>query len=188
VIVSVKVPLGPDADVLTLSVDGPVAGFGENVTLEPDGWPLRLRVTDPVNPLDGVTVTVYVAVLPRRTDTEAGLMESEKSAGKPVTVTLAVPLTVPLVAITVKGPPAVEPAVNRPPVLIVPPPLTDQVNAGCGVIGWPNWSTPVAENCAVLPVWTEALAGATVIVVRTGGAVTVTLAVPLTLPLDAVIV
>jgi hypothetical protein len=58
VIVSVKVPLGPDDDVLTLSVDGPVAGFGENVTLEPDGWPLRLRVTDPENPLDGVTVTV----------------------------------------------------------------------------------------------------------------------------------
>jgi hypothetical protein len=65
-------------------------------------------------------------------------MESEKSCGKPVTVTLAVPLTVPLVAITVKGPPAVEPAVNRPPVVIVPPPLTDQVNGGRGVIGWPN--------------------------------------------------
>ena len=36
-----------------------------------------------------------------------------------------------------------------------------------------NWSRPVALNCWVPPVWTEALAGATLIVVRTGGAVTV---------------
>jgi hypothetical protein len=56
--VSVKVPLGPDDDVLTLSVDVPVAGFGENVTVEPDGWPPRLRVTDPEKLLDGLTVTV----------------------------------------------------------------------------------------------------------------------------------
>jgi hypothetical protein len=77
-------------------------------------------------------------VLPRRTDTEAGLMESEKSAGKPVTVTLAVPLTVSLVAVTVKGPPAAAPAVNSPDPLTVPPPLTDQVNVGCGLIGLPN--------------------------------------------------
>ena len=58
VMVSGKVPLGPDDDDLTLSVDVPVAGFGENVTVEPDGWPLRLRVTDPEKPLDGVTVTM----------------------------------------------------------------------------------------------------------------------------------
>ena len=36
-------------------------------------------------------------------------------------------------------------------------------------------------NCCVPPVSTDALAGETVIVVRTGGAVTVTLAVPLQL-------
>ena len=88
-----------------------------------------------------------------------------------MTVTLAVPLTLPLVAVTVNGPPAVEPAVNRPAVLIVPPPLTDQVNAGCGVIGWPNWSRPVAVSCWVLPVCTGALAGAIMIVARTGAPV-----------------
>ena len=55
-----------------------------------------------------------------------------------VTVTLAVPLTLPLVAVTVKGPPAVEPAVNRPEALIVPPPLTDQVKVGWGLSGLPN--------------------------------------------------
>ena len=58
VIVSVKVPRGPDDEVRTVSVDAPVAGFGENETVEPDGCPLRLRVTGPENPLDDVTVTV----------------------------------------------------------------------------------------------------------------------------------
>ena len=50
-----------------------------------------------------------------------------------ITVTLAVPLTGTLVAVTVNGPPGVAPAVNRPEEeSIVPPPLTDQVNVGCG--------------------------------------------------------
>jgi hypothetical protein len=56
--ISVKVPLGPDDDVLTLSVDVPVVEVGVNVTVEPDGWPLRLRVTEPEKPSDGLTVTV----------------------------------------------------------------------------------------------------------------------------------
>ena len=62
----------------------------------------------------------------------------EKFAAGAVTVTLAVPETLPLVAVTVNGPPAVEPAVNKPSVLIVPPPFTDQVNTGCGLSGWPT--------------------------------------------------
>ena len=53
-----NVPRGPDDDVRTVSVDGPVAGFGENVIEEPEGCPLRLRVTDPEEPLDGVMLTV----------------------------------------------------------------------------------------------------------------------------------
>ena len=126
--------------------------------------------------------------MPRAADCEAGLTESEKSAGTLVTVTLAVPLTLPLVAVTVKGPPAVGPAVNKPDPLMAPPPLTVQVKDGCGLTRLPNWSRPVAVNCCVLPVCTDALDGETVIVVRTGGAVTVTLAVPLTLPLAAVTV
>ena len=58
--------------------------------------------------------------------------------GVAVTVTLAVPFTLPLDAVTVKGPPVVEPAVNKPDELMEPPPLTDQVNVGCGLIGLPN--------------------------------------------------
>ena len=56
-----------------------------------------------------------------------------------VTVTLAVPLLPPLAAVTVNGPPAVV-AVNRPDALIEPPPLTDQVNVGWGLIGLLDWS------------------------------------------------
>ena len=69
-------------------------------------------------------------------DREAGLAESEKS----VTETLAVPVRPPLAAVTVNGPPAVEPALNRPDEPIVPPPLTDQANDGCGS-GWLYWSS-----------------------------------------------
>ncbi len=76
--------------------------------------------------------------LPWRTRCKAGLTESEKSGDTLVTVTLAVPLTLPLPAVTVKGPPPVAPAVNNPDELMVPPPLTDQVNVGCGLIGLPN--------------------------------------------------
>ena len=81
-----------------------------------------------------------------------------------VTVTDAVPLMVPLDAVTVNVPP-VEPAVNSPVGLMEPPPLTDHLKLGCGFIGWPNWSSPVAKNCWVPPVWTEALDGETLMVV-----------------------
>ncbi len=91
-----------------------------------------------MKPLSLVMVTVYVAVLPRLTDCEVGLTEIVKSGGALVTVTLAVPFTLPLDAVTVKGPPALEPAVNKPDELIVPPPLAVQLNVGCGLSGWPN--------------------------------------------------
>ncbi len=47
-----------DDSVLIVSVEVPVAGFGVNVTVEPDGWPARLSVTDPAKPFRGVIVTV----------------------------------------------------------------------------------------------------------------------------------
>src|SRR6478672_11302567 len=103
-------------------------------------------------------------------DREVGLTDSEKS----VTVTVAVPFTPPLAAVTVKFDPTVV-AVNRPAELIEPPPLTDQVNVGCGFIATLFWTEPVA--CV------------TVLEVRTGrAAVTATLAGPFTPPLAAVTV
>ena len=65
-----------------------------------------------------------------------------------LTVMLALPLIAPDEALTEKGPPAVEPAVNRPLLERVPPPVVAQVKLG-DVIDWPNWSAEVAENCCV---------------------------------------
>ncbi len=58
VTVIVNVPVGPDGDVVTLSVDVVVVELGLKLKVLLDGWPDRLRATDPVNPFDGVTVTV----------------------------------------------------------------------------------------------------------------------------------
>jgi hypothetical protein len=51
-----------------VSVDDDPVGFGLNVAVDPLGKPLTLRFTDPVNPLMGVTLTVYDVVLPCTTD------------------------------------------------------------------------------------------------------------------------
>jgi hypothetical protein len=81
------------------------------------------------------------------------------------TVTLAVAECPPAVAVTTNGPPGLLPAVNRPVLLIVPPPLTVHVNVGCGFITAPNWSVPLAVNCCVPLRFTVALPGATVTLV-----------------------
>ena len=56
-----------------------------------------------------------------------------------VTVTWAVPDTLPLLAVTVNSP-AVVPAVNTPLPLIVPPPDTPHEKVGCGLSLVPFWS------------------------------------------------
>lgn len=56
--VSVKVPRGPHDGVFTVRVEVVVAGLGVNVTMAPEGWPVRLNVTAPLKPLDGVIVTM----------------------------------------------------------------------------------------------------------------------------------
>jgi hypothetical protein len=57
VMVSVKVPRGPDADVRTVSVDAVVAAAGEKVTAAPKGCPARVSATDPENPPADVIAT-----------------------------------------------------------------------------------------------------------------------------------
>jgi hypothetical protein len=66
-----------------------------------------------------------------------------------VTITVAVPDILPLVAMTVLAyVPGVGPAVNRPDALIVPPPeTTDQVGVSDTLA--PAKSVPTAENCCV---------------------------------------
>src|SRR2546423_6790207 len=100
-------------------------------------------------------------------------------------LTVAVPKIEPLVALTVlENVPAVVPAVKSPPgVVIVPPQLvTDQ--AGVTGTTLPATSLPTAVNCCVAPTATVAGFGVTVIVAR-APAVTVTVAVPETVPLVA---
>src|SRR5687768_16530377 len=85
-----------------------------------------------------------------------------RTGGFPLwTFTTAVPAFPPAVAVRVCGPPAVRPAVNRPLVEIVPPPVTDQVNAGAGTMALPNWSIAEAVNWEVPPTFTPALGGET---------------------------
>ena len=74
---------------------------------------------------------------PVATEAVAGETVILVSTGGAVTVTLAVPLALALDAVTVNGPPTVL-ALNRPELLIVPPPLTVQANTGCVLTGWPN--------------------------------------------------
>ena len=191
---TLAVPVRPPLAAVT--VNGPPAV--EPALNKPDEPIVPPPLTDQVNDGCGLKawpnwsrpVALNCCVPPAWTEALAGAtVIVARTGGAAVTETLAVPVRPPLAAVTVNGPPAVEPALNKPDEPIVPPPLTDQPNDGCGLKAWPNWSRPVALNCCVPPAWTEALAGATVIVARTGGAaVTETLAVPVRPPLAAVTV
>ena len=77
---------------------------------------------------------------------------------------LPVPLTVPLVAVTVPLVTAVLGAVTGPAVLIVP---AEVVQAYVGAVNaTPNWSVPAAANCCVPPAARLAVAGVTAIEVN----------------------
>jgi hypothetical protein len=57
-IVSGYVCLALVVNVFTVRVEVVAAGLGVKVTVLPEGWPVRLRVTNPLKPLIGVIVTV----------------------------------------------------------------------------------------------------------------------------------
>src|SRR5450759_5360865 len=90
------------------------------------------------------------------------------------TDTVAVPARAPLCAVTVLGPPALVPAVKRPPPLMVPPPLTLHANEGWVAKVAPNWSRAVALNCWAAEMLTVALAGETAMLAIVGLTTTVT--------------
>ena len=101
-IVSVYVPTGVEALVETLSVVGPdvLTDAGLNEAVAPDGSPLTLKVTVPLNPVPGVTVAVYVVPAPAMTVLDDGVAAVNV---KSVTVTVRVAgwLTAPLLSVTV---------------------------------------------------------------------------------------
>ncbi len=108
--------------------------------------------------------------------------------GGGVTVTVAVPLTDPLEAVIIVAPAFF--AVNMPVVGSIVPTvvlLLDHVIVATIVLL--NWSRAVAVNDWVPPTVKDTVAGETVIVVNSvEGGETVTVAVPLTDPLDAFMV
>ena len=64
----------------------------------PDGRPVTVKSTDPVNPETAVTVAVYVAFCPTVTACEAGVADSVKF--ETVTVRVAGELASPLSSVT----------------------------------------------------------------------------------------
>ena len=71
--------------------------------------------------------------------------------------------------------PGAEPPVYSPVALMVPPVA---VQFTVGVVLLPSLMLPLAENCTVAPVCTEVGDGVTLTDTSVGGAVTVTVAVP----------
>ena len=118
---------------LVLTVKVAVVALAATITLA-GTWAAAVLLLDSVTvaPPTGAgpfSLTVPVEAFPP--STEVGLKLTLLTAGGGnVTVTLAVPVTPPLPAVTVKGPPAVVSAVNNPAGLMLPPPLTDQVKVG----------------------------------------------------------
>ena len=78
---TVKVPRAVPNVVFTFSVAVPGAATGLPVQVADAfaGSPETFRLTDPVNPPTTETPTVYVAVWPRETVTEDGLIDTAKS-------------------------------------------------------------------------------------------------------------
>jgi hypothetical protein len=102
-----------------------------------------------------------------------------------VTVTEVVTVALPACACTVLVKvPSVPPAVKRPSLPMLPPPATT-LHATLAEEGLPQVSAPAAVNCCVAPAATVGFFGESVSEVGVPG-ITVTSAVPETLPLEAV--
>ena len=80
-IVSVKLPVGVDAVVLTVRVELWPARIedGANVPLAPEGSPFTERLTVFGVPLETCVVTEYVTLFPRTTDCVVGVAVIAKS-------------------------------------------------------------------------------------------------------------
>jgi len=101
--VRVKVPVGVLRMVLTFKVEEPdVMDEGLKLAFARRGSPLTLKLTVPLKPEPGVTLTVQRALEPRETVALEGVTATEKSA-LTTSVTLAVCVIAPLVALIVNG-------------------------------------------------------------------------------------
>jgi len=133
-----------------------------------------------------VPVAAYTRVCPAATDAFDGVTAIDTSTAG-VTVKVPEPVTFPTVAPTVALP--TPRPVATPPALIVATPAADVLQDAAAVkfCVLPSLYVPVAAYACVRPAATNALAGVTPIDTKTG-AVTVSAAVPVTVPDAAVMV
>ena len=129
-------------------------------------------------------------VVPLAIDGVAGVTEMETRTAGAVTVSVVIPMTVPLVAEMTVVPTATAVATPAPEIVAVAGVAEAQVTVGETSFIVPSLKVPVAENCCVAPVPIDGLAGVTAIetsvAVDGGGAiVTVSVVVPVTVPLVA---
>ena len=159
------------------------------LTVAIDVDPLAHVTVRPVNvfPAESFSVAVSWTVFPTPILGVAGVTVTDATDAGGVTVTVAVPLTVPLVAVIVAEPTATP--VTRPLLLTVAinvDPLAHVTVRPVNV--FPAESFSVAVSWTVFPTPILGVPGVTVTVATGAGALTVTLADPLTLPLVAVMV
>ena len=105
-----------------------------------------------------------------------------------VTVTAAVPLTLPLFALTIAEPVPEEGALYRPLLLTEPGPVDAQVKVDWVAIVLPNWSRALALNCCVPPAATLTEVGYTTIEVSVWLTVTLTTELVMLSPSGSVMV
>ena len=72
------VPVAAVLDAVKVSVLVPVVDVGLKLAVTPDGNPLAVSATVPLNPFSGDTVIVLLPVPPCATETLAGLADKEK--------------------------------------------------------------------------------------------------------------
>jgi hypothetical protein len=77
--VTLAAPAVAVLEAVKVTVLVPVVETGTKLAVTPDGNPLALRATLPVNPPEGITVTVLDPVPPCGTETLGELTDSEKS-------------------------------------------------------------------------------------------------------------
>jgi hypothetical protein len=75
------VPVCIELEVFTVRVEDPepATEVGEKLAVAPEGSPVTLKLTFPLNPTDGVTLTLKVVLFPRETTREVGVAVSEKA-------------------------------------------------------------------------------------------------------------
>ncbi len=66
-------------ETVSVELPEPATETGLKLPPAPEGKPLILKLTVPVNPLEGATATVYMALVPGFTLTEEGVALMEKS-------------------------------------------------------------------------------------------------------------